>query len=246
MHTMHENSLWKGVYYDALVSRNLPIGMILLVLTAHYACCAGITRHDVGSTREMFIETPLHRMKRNLEPHKNASTPNKTTHENWNIRDPLSFIYDSCVTLTQDRSETLNAPDESNVNNTSLKGDAADDHSGMMQVCVMHAISLGSFIALWLPTTYTNFSTRSSALWTIGSISVCCSFTSWALCMGSGNIRASEKDNSRTNHYTRWHDCDYQNKVRLTTPHYWSRHLSNTGQVEKRLRDRPACPPPSR
>jgi hypothetical protein len=180
---MHENSLWKGVYYDALVSRNLPIGMILLVLTAHYACCAGITRHDVGSTREMFIETPLHLMKRNLEPHKNASTPNKTTHENWNIRDPLSFIYDSCVTLTQDRSNTLNAPDESNVNNTSLKGDAADDHSGMMQVCVMHAISLGSFIALWLPTTYTNFSTRSSALWTIGSISVCCSFTSWALCM---------------------------------------------------------------
>jgi hypothetical protein len=188
-HTMHENSLWKGVYYDALVCRNIPIATILLVTTAHYACCVGITKHDVGSgTHERFIGTPFRPMNRKIElADNNASAPNNTIPENWNMRDPLSFIYDSYTTLTLDRSNTLNPP------NTTLKADQVDAHTGITQVCVMHTISLASFIALWLPTTYTNFSTKSSALWTIGSISVCCSVISWSLCMSMYSFEVLRK-----------------------------------------------------
>jgi hypothetical protein len=180
---MHEHSEWKSVYYDALSSRNLPLGTILLVMTAHYACCVGVTKHGIGSGREMFVGTPFHHLRRNIKSCVNTSIENDTTPEKLGIRDPISFIYDSCMILIREKNDTPNVPNVTGVCNVTSDTDEVDDHSGMIQVCVLHAISLGSFIALWLPTTYSNFSTKSSALWTIGSISVCCSFASWSLCM---------------------------------------------------------------
>jgi hypothetical protein len=173
---MHENSRWKMVYYDALASRHLPLGAIQLVMVAHYTCC-------LGSGTEVFVGTPFYEQRSSTESCKNTTVPNNTAYEKTYIRDPLSFVYDSCMMLTRDRNTTSSSLNASSACNVTLKAHDMHDHSGMVRLCVMHAISLGSFIALWLPTTYTNFSTKSSALWTIGSISVCCCFASWSLCM---------------------------------------------------------------
>jgi hypothetical protein len=166
---MHENSQWKAVYYDALASRSIPLGTILLVMAAHYACCV-----------DSHVETPFHGLKNKFDSCSNTSLPENVTHVKLSIPDPISFIYASCMTLTRNASGVLNA---SSVPNATSNVSSVDDRSGLIQVCVMHAISLGAFLALLLPTTYTNFSTKSAALWTIGSISVCCSFASWSLCM---------------------------------------------------------------
>lgn len=180
---MHEHSKWKMVYYDALASRILPLGTILLVMVAHYVCCVGITTHGLGSEKGMFIDTPFRRPSGSIESCENTTIPNDTVPDAWRIRDPLSMIYDSGILFTRDINDTPNVHNVSSVCNVTSNSTEVDDHSGMIQVCVLHAISLGSFMALWLPTTYSNFSTRSSALWTISSIAVCCCFVSWSLCM---------------------------------------------------------------
>jgi hypothetical protein len=156
---------WKNVYCDGL---SIPSSLIILVMVAHYVSCARVSSHTTT------IITPFHV----------PDITNVTDIINVTIiakpakypTDPLSVLYDSFMVPETLKEEAMDPTPE-------VTTPEIDNHIGMLQVCAMHVVSMGSFLALWLPTTYSSFSTKSSASWTIGSISICCCFTSWATCM---------------------------------------------------------------
>ena len=137
---MEEHSQWKLVYYEGLSSRNLPLGTMLLVMIAHYVGCVNGGRGTVA--------TPFHFFRNTTSIPHNA-TPTPPVSEHWRVvsltQDPLSFMYNSFLLLTGDVDESSKA---CHTSEEAEEEEEADDHSGMIQVCVMHAISLGSFIAL--------------------------------------------------------------------------------------------------
>jgi hypothetical protein len=150
-------SQWRDVYYKALVSRYIPLSIILLVMASHYLSCSGIvTPFQYQNLRQNIS----HNISHDVKPP--------------SMRDPVSFIYDSFVA-----PEVTDIPDIPEV----PEAPKLDEKLGVIQLCAMHAISLGSFIALWLPTTYTQFPAKSSDMWTIVSISTCCCCASWTVCM---------------------------------------------------------------
>jgi hypothetical protein len=156
----HCNSQWKDVYYEGLISRHVSLSIILLVVVSHYVSCD-------------TIQIPFRIPSSTPAP---APVPTTIPDAPGGSRDPVSFIYDSFMHLEVVENVSVVAVVE-NVEKV------PDDHVGLVQLCTIHAIALGSFLALWLPTTYTTFSAKSSAMWTIATMSICCCLASWSVCM---------------------------------------------------------------
>jgi hypothetical protein len=169
-------SRWKEMFYKGLVSRHTPLGVTLLVVASHYVSC----NHQSQS-----VQTPFH----SKFPTVPVSVANETVVPLVVVtvapRDPVSLIYDALM-FAQDRVPPTMPPPSNETSGSEGVEEAIetlDLRAGLVQVCAMHAMSLGAFVALWLPTTYMNFSTRSSAVWTVGSISFACFATSVGVCM---------------------------------------------------------------
>jgi hypothetical protein len=148
------------VYYEGLVSKCVPLSLILLVMTSHYVSC--------------LPSTPFHPLMQ-VRPVINVTIVEEPTPV-FHASDPVSFIYDSFMEFHHVSPVVPVVPVVDVVN-------VADHHSGLTQLCVMHTIGLVSFIALCFPTSYIDFNTKSSAAWTIASISIVCSCASLCVCM---------------------------------------------------------------
>jgi hypothetical protein len=154
-------SQWRSVYYTGLVLRHTPLVICLFVMVSHYVSCDNIM-------------TPFHGLlSRAAEP---IILPTATSIPTTDVMlDPVSLLYDAFMAM--DKPETPEVvPEEVHI-------PQIDHHVGVIQICVMHAISLGSFMALWLPTTYSHFAAKSSGMWTIASIAIGCCSASWMVCM---------------------------------------------------------------
>jgi hypothetical protein len=171
---MNHHNQWKAIYYESLSLRHTSLGVALLVMCAHYtACVCPVERHCIGTPFQSLVYSapieveplPLHE-----EEDRDYSI---------GIIDPISFIYEQLVNGPPPVVEEPPATTDP----VEVDTDTDTGYSGMIQICVIHAVSLVSFLTLLLPTVYTSFSAKSAAMWTLGSISICCSLASWCVCM---------------------------------------------------------------
>jgi hypothetical protein len=143
-------SQWKHVYYTGLVLRHTPLMISLFVMVSHYVSCENII-------------TPFHglvaRAAKPIIPPIPTSIPTTGA-----MQDPLSMLYEAFMVAEVPATPEIPLVFEE------VRTLPIDHHVGVIQICVMHAISLGSFVALWLPTTYHHFAAKSSGMWTIASI----------------------------------------------------------------------------
>jgi hypothetical protein len=147
-------SQWKNVYYTGLVLRHTPLIISLLVMVSHCVSCGGVL-------------TPFHGLLTRVETPITLPAPTSVPATVVPL-DPVSLLYDAFMaTEVPETPEIPLVPEEVHL-------PQIDHHVGVIQLCVMHAISLGSFLALWLPTTYSHFAAKSSGMWTIASIAIGC------------------------------------------------------------------------
>lgn len=173
---MDEDRDWKTHYYNSIVCRRLPNIVLVMVLISHYVSCTHVSIDNDRSS----ISTPLHYLKNWSVESCPLDEPVLKSEAEYVENDPLSLIYDTVVLLWE--HERIVAIPETREETVPVII-PNDDKSGVLQLSVLFLIASTVVITLWFPATYMSFSTKSSAVWTIGTLSIVCNFTGWCVCM---------------------------------------------------------------